>query len=344
MDDARRRFVAALGTPLLIGATPTPGAATPHVGAVDVTDFGARCDRIADDTAAVQRAIAACRRDGAWRDLHVPGPCRVTSSLMIDRAVDKQSSEFRVLGGGGGGFVVDRPMPLFDSRLPMTGDPQSEHIGFHGMRFEAADAKMRCRVLSGKFLRVAFDDCWFEKITAYDSPTYVQSVRVRNCRGRGWRGAFARCRGGYDIAFESNAFEAAGGLFESTHASGVRFTGNLFEGSSGPFLKVDRVNGAFVAGNYTEDNAASDYIFSNGNAGAPSHGVAMIGNFIAVAEHNRADADFWSVIVGDCRGLASSGNFCNGRLFDDTATRPGDLKSAGDGGFIALNRSGRPIA
>jgi hypothetical protein len=328
MDDARRRVFGLMGAPLLglAGSAATPAVA--RLAAVDVQDFGARCDRVADDTRAVQAAIDACRQYGVWRDLQVPGPCRITAPLMIDRPVDTMASEFRILGGpSGGGFLLDGASTLFDSHLPVRDAPGAA-----------------AHVLSGAFLRVAFSDCWFEAIGAYDSPVYAQSVRFRNCRGRAWRGTFARSRGCWDILFEGNAFEAAGAVFDTTHASGLRFIGNLFEGGAGPFVKFDRANGAFISGNYTEGNAAPDYVFSGPDADGPSHGVALMGNYIAVSAANRADADFWSVVVGDCRGLASAGNFCNGRLFDDTRTRAGDLHSTGDGGFIALTRSGRPAA
>lgn len=345
MDEARRRFMTVMGAPILTGPVTAAASALPASVAISVVDFGARCDRSSDDTAAVQKAIWACRESSTWRDLHVPGPCRITAPLTIDRPVDTEAAEFRILGGGAdGGFYLDGASTLFDSHLPVTNDPRSEHIGFYGIRFEAANATLRCKVLSEKFLRIAFSDCWFESISAYDSPIYVQSMRFRNCRGRGWRGLFAKSRGCYDITFEGNAFEAAGALFETTHGSGVRFISNLFEGSSGPFAKFERVNGAFVAGNYTEGNDSADYIFSNGAAGAPSHGVAMMGNFIAVSARNIAKSEFWSVVLGDCRGFAGSGNFCNGRLYDDRSTRVGDLRSFGDGGYIALNSSGRPVA
>ena len=349
MDGTRRALIQMFGAPLLAAAeTGSVGAspiAAPRDGAVSVVDHGALCDRTTDDTQAVQAAILACRAEGPWRDLVVPGPCRITSPLIVDRPVDTMAAEFRIIGGGaGGGFYLDRPMTVFDSRLPVKGDPLSEHIGFYDLRFEAARADFSSTVLSGKFLRFAFNNCWFEKIAAYGSPIYVQSARFRNCRGRGWQGVFAKSVGCFDVLFEANAFEGAGALFQSTSGSGVRFVGNLFEGSSGPFIDIGRAHGMYVAGNYTESNAAPDYIFTDAAVASTSLGVALTGNFIAVSKENIANPDFWSVVVGDCRGLASSGNFCNGRLFDDNATKAGELRSFGDGGYVQLNRSGRPLA
>lgn len=349
MDGTRRALVQMLGAPLLASAEGETARASPiappHMGAVNVRDHGAACDRTTDDTQAVQAAILACRQAGPWRDLLVPGPCRITSPLIVDRPVDTMFGEFRVIGSGAsGGFYLDRPMTVFDSHLPVTSDPLSEHIGFYDLRFEGARASFGCAVLSGKFLRIAFNNCWFEKISAYASTIYVQSMRFRNCRGRGWQGAFAKSHGSFDTLFEANAFEAAGALFQTTEACGARFVSNLFEGSSGPFVKIANAKGVFVAGNYTEGNAQPDYMFSDVDHATISFGVAMSGNFIAVSKENIARPEFWSVVVGDCRGLASTGNFCNGRLFDDTAARVGELHSFGDGGYIQLNRSGRTLA
>ena len=58
------------------------------------------------------------------------GVCRITAPLTIDRPVDTETAEFRVLGGrAGGGFYLDGANTLFDSHLPVTSDPLSEHIG-----------------------------------------------------------------------------------------------------------------------------------------------------------------------------------------------------------------------
>jgi len=311
---------------------------------VSVVDFGAKCDRVTDDTAAVQAAITYCAQSGRWRDLRVPGGCRITAPLIVDRLVDTMVGEFRIIGDGDeGGFYVDTAVTIFDSTFTVTTDPKSEHIGFYNIQFEASDPSMLSFVVSRKFLRVAFNNCYFQRIKAYASPIYVQSVRFRNCRARGWSGTFASSVRGFDVVFDNNAFEAGGALCDLSAVSGLRLINNLFEGSLGPFFRVDHANGVFVAGNYTEGNANPDYVFTNVQTGGVSRGVVLAGNFMALTASNAANPAFWNVVVGDCRGLASAGNYCNGQMFDDSATARGNLTSAGDWADVALNRSRFPI-
>jgi hypothetical protein len=67
---------------------------------ISVKDFGAVCDDTTDDTAAIQRAIDALGgitiSSRAGPDILIPGPCRITSTLTIQR------KGIRLVGNGWG--------------------------------------------------------------------------------------------------------------------------------------------------------------------------------------------------------------------------------------------------
>jgi len=347
-------FVSLLGAPAAVGAgviaapnTSTEPASPGGSDRVSVMDFGAKCDRVADDTAAVQAAINHCARSIQWKDLHVPGGCRITAPLIIDRPVDTMVGEFRIIGGGdGGGFYVDSAIAIFDSAAAVTTDPKSEHVGFYNIQFEASDPALAAYVMSKKFLRIGFNNCYFQKIKAYASPIYMQSFRFQGCKAKGWRGPFGHSAILYDCSWVDCTFEAAptgAGVYTgSAHA--VRLVNNLFEGSLGPFYQMGAGSGVTIIGNYTEGNTRQDYILTDSPNRGITRGVVFAGNFMQLYAPNLTDEAFWNVAVGDVRGMASAGNYCNGKMFDDSATGHGNLTSVGDGAMVRLNKSLLPIA
>jgi hypothetical protein len=128
---------------------------------VSVTDFGAKCDGVTDDAAALQLAINYCSTFTHWPALRIPGICYVNSSVNIDRIVDGQSSEFRIIGEGpGAGFFTNGNVTIFDSTLPTTTDPQSQFVTFSNLRFASSSPSNASYILSPKFLRVKFLNCF----------------------------------------------------------------------------------------------------------------------------------------------------------------------------------------
>ena len=85
---------------------------------INVKSFGAVCDGIADDTAAVQAAINYCAANN-WPTLLITGKCKITSSLIINRLVDQNSDEFIIAGiGPDAGFFTAGNVVIFNSTLP----------------------------------------------------------------------------------------------------------------------------------------------------------------------------------------------------------------------------------
>ena len=78
-----------------------------------------------------------------------------------------------------------------------------------------------------------------------------------------------------------------------------------------------------IIGNYTEGNAASDYILSDIPGGGASYGVLIAGNAML------STAPGFNVKVGRTVG-ASIANYCTGDMFDLTNTRMGEFASFGD--------------
>ena len=129
---------------------------------VSVTRFGAVCDGITDDSTAVQKAVNYCATFTRWPALRVPGRCLLASSVNIDRPVNGQTSEFRIIGEGpGAGFYTTGNVNMFDSTLATTTDPQSEFITFENIQFQSSSFFNTSYVLTPKFLRVKFINCFF---------------------------------------------------------------------------------------------------------------------------------------------------------------------------------------
>jgi hypothetical protein len=350
----RRRMLGAgfMGTAMVGGASQAvPAYRSPAAGleSLNPVDFGALCDGVRDDTSAVQRAIDGCLTHERAKSLLIPGRCRITAPLRIDRPVDTELSEFMIHGRGeGAGFYTDRAIPLFDSSLPsLDGHPVSEFVTFENLMFEAKENVLDAFVLSKKFLRMNFSNCVFQKIRVGDfhNPlhvhSYAQDFTFVRCNFRRWTGSLFSVAQFFALNVVSGClFEAGGAAFLATKgAFGLVITAGAMEGSYGPFLQIAGGFAIQISGNYTEDNANPDYILTDIAAGGVAQGVIFEGNFMQVRSTNPT---FFNVIVGDVRGMLGAGNYCSANLYDDNQTRPGELLSH-DSAAGVLNRSGKPV-
>lgn len=322
---------------------------------VSVKQFGAKCDTMVnadgtfsvgtDDTAAVQKAIDYALSLHRPVQITFPGPglCWITASLIVNRPVYFANStpfihdELRFIGAGGGFFVNSAitiltsniaPLPEFD-----PSEPPTEQISFHGMGFESSDASLAAYVASEKFIRVAFNQCYFARIKALNCSVYAQSWRFTDCNIRFWNGVFFKVVGtAYDVKvinclMEFGGFSASNDnnhAFQWEVALGCALIGNCFEGSRGGFLRQDGSGGLTVTGNYHEGNTAANYVFSTTATGGVGKGISFVGN-----KMSGTTAGF-DVVLGDVRGLASSGNYCTGKMFDVTGVTVGEFVSTGD--------------
>ncbi|WP_433867113.1 hypothetical protein [Ralstonia wenshanensis] len=314
-----------------------------YIGAAKNSWWLAKNDRTTDDTAANQAAINYCLSFAQPKPLKIMGPSLLTASLNIDRPVDTTSGNFRIIGAGAfGGFYVTTAITMIDSTISMPGtDPVSEFVSFEDMHFECSNAATAALVISKKFLRVMFRGCTFEKIACANMGTaYAQTFRFLNNRIRKWAGYFFASSGSFDMDFAGNIAEAGGAFFRSydstnTHGTvGVRFRGNLYEGSSGSFIEAGLVQGLAVVGNYLEANSGLTmnlFVSSQQNSG-----VHFAGNSIVSSSTNKANSAFYEVQWGNTIAAKSEGNRSDGRLHDQSAMSADALSIDADYAGIEL--------
>lgn len=339
-DDTTLATLAASGGSNLIGfiqAGTNPVARTTQSKLrerVSVKDFGAVCDGSTDDTAAVQLAILHCATFSPWATLVVPGRCRITSSLTIDRPVDANSSEFLILGEGpGAGFNASSAVTFFTSSISMTTAPVSEFVTFQNIRFEAGAYNDETYAISSKFLRIKFINCFFWLCRCQLASTvYCQTLHFIGCNIRNNKASFINAAGLYDVTFDSCIIENGNTLVRSVHAtygcSGLRLINNVIEGIQGSIVVATGVNGFLLTGNHMESNFSPEFNFF---AGSLTNGsVCVVGNYI----YNPVGATFY---YGPTTSVFSAGNTVTPSTFHSNANQVVNLISAGDNSGGALS-------
>lgn len=295
---------------------------------VNVKDFGAVCDGIVNDTAAVQAAINYCAANG-WPTLVIPGMAYITTSLNIDREVDATISEFFIIGQGkNGGFYTDQTINIFSSTYVTTSDPLSEFVTFQNVRFAANNVSTNAYCVNGvKFLRMRFSNCYFYKINCAKTNNYLQQYCFDNCNIRytkGWfleavLGGTSPLAGGvFNVDWTDNIFEK-GSLGISTtgfvkaelKVVGSNFSGGIFEGSYGPFYESAATYGVAFTGIYFEIN--TDQEIKLGTCYSASISGCLFDNPIA-------SGDKYCVNCGSIYNLASNGNYATNKLYFNPPT------------------------
>jgi hypothetical protein len=264
---------------------------------VNIMDFGAVCDGVTNDTAAVQAAIDYCATFTRWPALVIPGRCLILSSINIDRLVDTTISNFRIIGqGAGAGFYTTSAVTVFDSTIAYGAAnawgalaPVSENICFENIHFETSVSTTASYALTGKFLRVKFTGCRFQQMkcanaaTAYLQTWYFLDCTIRYCAGT----TFLTGLGSFDISINHNIIENNYRLFYSAPNApggnaGFRLIDNVIEGttivSGVGTLWMSGATACVIAYNHVEQNVNTDFNFSVG-AGTASNDVLIEGNY-----------------------------------------------------------------
>jgi len=299
---------------------------------VSVADFGAVCDGVTDDTAAVQAAVDYCASlDPYWPTLIIPGRCKLVSSVNIDRLVDSTKTEFRIVGEGpGAGFFGTGTITFFDSTIAMAvgplAAPVSEFVTFENLNFEASSVFDDCFVMSRKFLRIKFLNCFFWLTRCQESDTYVQTIYFVACNIRNTRNDFINSVGLYDVTFDSCIIESGGTVVRSIDlvrgTNGLRFINNVIEGIGiGSVVVASGANAFDLIGNHLESNLSPEFNFF---AGGPVNGsVNVVGNYI----YNPSGATFY---YGPTSKVFSSGNTVAPSVLHSNADQIANLISCAD--------------
>jgi hypothetical protein len=284
---------------------------------VSVMDFGATCDGVTDDSAAVQAAVNYCLTFNGAKSLLVPGKCRLASSIIINRLVDSTTTRFRIIAeGSDAGFYTTTNVVMFDTTLPVTTDPQSENISFEGVTFSTDNNTRNTYVLAaGKFLRMQFINCDFQLIRCmYSLSVYAQTYHFYQCRARYWLDTFFQSDGTYDFHAE---FDMKGGGDGFRFVSATRpvlradLTNGTWEGCSGSYITAGNASGLTIANNYIEYNGS---VALNFDAGYASSSITVNGNIFVQTAPQIADPNFFDIQWGETTRAVSFGNYCNGRL------------------------------
>ena len=306
---------------------------------VSVKDFGAVCDGVADDAAAVQLAVDYCAANN-WPTLTVPGICYVASSTNIDREVDTTTDEFFIVGTGPkAGFYTDQSINIFSSTYPITAAPLSEFVTFQNIRFAADAVATNAYCLDGtKFLRMRFSNCYFYKINCAKTNNYFQQFCFDNCNIRNTKGWFLEAVTGgaaplagsvYNLDWTDNIFEKGslnvsetGFIKAEYQVAGSNFSGGVFEGSYGPFYDAARTVGVNFSGIYFEQN--NDQEIKLGDCFAASISGCLFDTHVSFV-------DKYCVNCTGVRNLSSNGNYATNRLYFSPPTALG----ATDSGIIS---------
>jgi hypothetical protein len=302
--------------------------------------YGAKGDGIHDDTAAIQAAVDVCLSKTSSYSVLTPqslglsGKYRLTASVNIDRLVDWQLSDFRIIGmNKSAGFYADTAINMFSSTLVNAAAPVSEFINFENVYFEGSSETLGAMVLSGnKFLRIKFANCRFYRMNLLTSSLYVQSIYLQKCSIRNVQGIFLNCVRAYDVSFEGNLIEFTGTIFKDTVGGtlGFRFMNNLCENTSATPIITYGLDGSSIVGNYFEMNTGPDIDFSPANY-FYHRGVLLAGNHFIHSATELNDTSYYAVAWGDhVRSASSIGNRCNVRLHDLSGIGTAKFSSIGD--------------
>lgn len=293
---------------------------------VSVKDFGAVCDGVTDDTAAVQTAIDYCATFSEWPTLIVNGRCRLASSVNIDRPVATETSEFIILGEGpGAGFYTTGDVTMFTSSITMTTSPVTEFVTFENIVFETSSTLNESFVLSEKFLRVKFLNCVFQIVRCVVATTYIQTYYFNSCNLRNTHNNFINCAGLYDVVFESCIIEICGTIIRSIDvargAASLRFTDCVVEAMTNSIVVTSGASGFIISGCYLEANFAP--MFNLFASGPTNSSVSVIGNYIYCP-------DGAVMYYGPTRSVFSAGNSCFPNTLHTNASQITNLISNAD--------------
>lgn len=309
---------------------------------VNVVDFGAVCDGVADDTAAVQAAVDYCLIDSIRpKPLVIPGQCKLTAPINIDQSVSVVTlklSDFRIIGlGKMAGFYADTPIVMFSATANHSTQSVSSNISFEGLVFESSDRTINAFVMDGAYIQVKFQNCRFDRIKCMNTTginTFSYSFLA--CEMRNWDGVW------FDLKFTtanditiSNCYANAGyNLVDLGIVQTFTFVDNTVESLGGRPVTINGGRGILIAGNYFESNRQAlgqAYELDLASAGTfPLNGCFVTGNLFYLDATQVVDPADFAVNYGTPVSAVSSGNWCPGKMNRTVSPTLGSFMSFGD--------------
>jgi len=321
---------------------------------VNIKDFGAVCNGVTDDSAAVQLCVNHCLTFDPPAVMEVPGPTKLGSSINIDRTVDGAACNafFYIEGRGtGASFLVTAGLTMFSSTLSAGNNPASQMVFFQNITFRASTPSLPAYAVDGnKFLRMMFSGCVFHRIKAAVSTWYLQTWYFQQCRAYGYLGTFLSSTGGaYDVKLNQCWAEAGGEFlylvcndaFSPDPVLGCSVTNCLLQSLTGDVITADRCQGLNISSNYFEGNGGVEMKFDTARNAAnltPNGAITITANMISPTVANYGNPAYYPIRWGrSVNGFATGNYLVNGsnlHLFVATShvTLIGDV-----GGFAGLS-------
>lgn len=287
----------------------------------NVRRYGAVCDRMVDDTSAVQACVTYCLSQTPVLAMDVSGVCRLGSAVNIDIPINSTNSDFRIWSSTGGGFYVTTAIAMFSSTIPFATAPVSQRIVFSGVLFKAVANTLAAYVLDdARFMRIKFiDGCAFDKIKLLRATSaYTQSVGWADCTIVGWSGAFFSSEAHtYDCHTSGNLVEAGQHYISAAFPVGCGFH-DTTEGLSGTAIRYNGAVGLDISGYFETNDIDVD---GRALAGETSVGVHIHGSlFDHLPSGAYAPSSAESVLWGACTSCSSIGNYGSSKLHRLLAT------------------------
>lgn len=308
---------------------------------VNVVDFGAVCDGVADDTAAVQAAVTYCLTDSLRpRALIIPGQCKLTSSIKIDQSVSVTTlklGDFRIIGVGKmPGFYTTTPIVMFSATENHTTQSVSSNISFEGIVFNNNDRTVNAFVTDGAYIQVKFQNCRFNRIKCMNTTginTFSYSFLA--CEMRNWDGDFFSLSftTANDITF-SNCYANNGyNLVVLSIVQTFNFIDNTVESLIGRPVTLGGGRDILITGNYFEANRSGlglAYDLQLASGSYPLYGCVVQANLFYLTAAQVVDVGDYAVNYGQPVSATSIGNWCVGKLTNITSPTLGSFMSIGD--------------
>lgn len=279
------------------------------------------------DFSTIQQAIDYCLSfNGDAPILEITQCHTITpgSPLIINRPTDTPSlsrGKFTIRGQGAqAGFAMYAASGsnfMFENAL----SGYSENVVFENIWFQSDHTGFSLVIKGEDFIRVSFNNCYFQEIGVTVCSIYLQTWYLTNCKFVSWNGPIMNAAAFYDVniigcQFESGNYVSSSG-FTAYAASGsytssqkVTAVANLYENCTGPFMAIQNGCGVVVQGNYFELNSNQVLDFQQGTP----NGVYVTGNSFDLGPLSTS-LTYAPIIISRPNGFFGAGNYSNGTLY-----------------------------